>query len=290
MWMLILFTFVLQAVSYEYRSKSNNVLGTKVFDVFLFVNGSVGVLLIGAAVGTFFTGSNFTLDRYNLMSWTNPLRGLEAAFSIFNLALGLFLVFNSRVLGAMYLINNIDFKGSEELEGRLRQAVLKNFYISLPFLACFLVMILLMQGYAVNEAGQIELLSRKYLINLIEVPALAGSLAIGLVLVIAGVLLAAQTTQKSGVWLGGLGSFLVGMTVFGLAGFHNTAFYPSKVDLQSSLTIHNASSTLFTLQTMTWVALAIPLVLAYIAYVWQAMDGKKLSVGELANPEAGEMY
>ncbi|MCI5207244.1 MAG: cytochrome d ubiquinol oxidase subunit II [Candidatus Electrothrix sp. ATG2] len=289
-WMLILFTFILQAVSYEYRSKPNNVLGTKVFDIFLFINGSVGVLLIGAAVGTFFTGSNFVLDRYNLMSWTHPLRGVEAAFSVFNLSLGIFLVFNSRVLGAMYLINNIDFKGVVGLERRLRDAVLKNFYFSLPFLACFLIMIFLIKGYAVNEAGEITLLSRKYLQNLIEVPALAGSLAVGLVLVIAGVLLTAKTTKKSGIWFAGFGSFLVGMTVFGLAGFNNTAFYPSKADLQSSLTIYNASSTLFTLQTMTWVALAIPFVLGYVAYVWRAMDGTKLSVEELANPEAGEMY
>ncbi|MCI5120596.1 MAG: cytochrome d ubiquinol oxidase subunit II, partial [Candidatus Electrothrix sp. AUS4] len=249
-WMLILFTFILQAVSYEYRSKPNNILGTRIFDVFLFINGAVGVLLIGAAVGTFFTGSNFTLSMYNLVTWTNPLRGIEAAFSIFNLSLGIFLVFNSRVLGAMYLINNIDFKEAEDLEGRLRNAVVKNFYISLPFLACFLVMILFIKGYAVNEAGQVELVAGKYLTNLLELPALAGSLVIGLVMVIAGVLMTAKTAKRSGIWFAGFGSFLVGMTVFGLAGFNNTAFYPSKADLQSSLTIYNASSTLFT-QTHT---------------------------------------
>ena len=190
----------------------------------------------------------------------------------------------------MYLINNIDFKEAEDLEGRLRNAVLKNFYISLPFLACFLVMILFIKGYAVNEAGQVELVAGKYLTNLLELPALAGSLVIGLVMVIAGVLMTAKTAKRSGIWFAGFGSFLVGMTVFGLAGFNNTAFYPSKADLQSSLTIYNASSTLFTLQTMTWVALAIPFVLAYIAYVWRAMDGKKLSIGELTGTEAGESY
>jgi cytochrome d ubiquinol oxidase subunit II len=289
-WMLILFTFIIQAVSYEYRSKPNNVLGTKVFDTFLFINGSVGVLLIGAAVGTFFTGSNFVLDSYNFVTWQHPLRGLEAAFSPFNLALGIFLVINARTLGAMYLLNNIDFKGAEELEGRLREATLKNFYYSLPFLGYFLIAVILMSGYAVNETGEVIRQSRKYLMNLIQVPALAGSLVAGLVLVITGVALTAKTAKTSGIWFSGFGTFLVGMTVFGLAGFNNTAFYPSKVDLQSSLTIHNASSTLYTLQTMTWVALGIPFVLAYVAYVWRAMDSKKLSIAELSNPDAGEMY
>jgi len=289
-WILILFTFIIQAVSYEYRSKPNNVLGAKVFESFLFINGSVGVLLIGAAVGTFFTGSNFTLSSYNFVTWTSSLRGLEAAFSLFNLSVGLFLVFNARALGAMYLVNNIDFKGAEELEERLREAAFKNFTYSLPFLGWFLIQILPMDGYAVNGQGEVFLQTWKYLLNLAEVPALAVSLVLGLILVVTGVMLTAKTEAKCGIWSSGLGTVLVGMTVFGLAGFNNTAFYPSKVDLQSSLTIHNASSSMYTLQTMTWVALAIPFVLAYVAYVWWSLDSKKMTVAEVTGPEAEELY
>jgi cytochrome d ubiquinol oxidase subunit II len=287
---LILFTFIIQAVSYEYRKKPNNVLGAKTFETFLFINGSVGVLLIGAAVGTFFTGSNFTLSSYNFVTWTNSLRGLEAAFSLFNLSVGLFLVFNARALGAMYLVNNIDFKGVEELEERLRAAAWKNFTYSLPFLGWFLIQILPMDGYAVNEQGVVFMQTWKYLLNLVEVPALAVSLVFGLILVVTGVVLTAKTEAKCGIWSSGLGTVLLGMTIFGLAGFNNTAFYPSKVDLQSSLTIHNASSSLYTLQTMTWVALAIPFVLAYVAYVWWSLDRKKMSVAEVTGPEAHELY
>ncbi len=289
-WILILFSFIIQAVSYEYRKKPNNILGAKTFETFLFINGSVGVLLIGAAVGTFFTGSNFVLSSYNFVTWTNSLRGLEAAFSLFNLSVGLFLVFNARALGAMYLVNNIDFKGAEELEERLRQAAYKNFTYSLPFLGWFLLQILPMSGYAVNEQGEVFRQSWKYLLNLVQVPALAISLVLGLGLVITGVMLTAKTKAKCGIWSSGLGTVLVGLTIFGLAGFNNTAFYPSKVDLQSSLTIHNASSSLYTLQTMTWVALAIPFVLAYVAYVWRALDKKKISVAEVTGPEAEELY
>ncbi len=280
-WILILFTFIIQAVSYEYRTKPRNVLGVKVFETFLIINGSVGVLLIGTAVGTFFTGSNFTLSSYNLVTWTSSLRGLEAAFSLFNLSLGLFLVFNARTLGAMYLLNNIDFTGMDEFEERLRQAAWKNFTLSLPFLGWFLLQIIPMDGYAVAAGGEVFRQSFKYFLNLIEVPALALALIAGLALVITGVVLTAKTKAKCGIWSSGLGTVLVGMTVFGMAGFNNTAFYPSKVDLQSSLTIHNASSSMYTLQTMTWVALAIPFILGYVAYVWWALDRKKTSLAEI---------
>ena len=289
-WILILFTFIVQAVSYEYRKKPNNLLGPKVYEVFLLINGSVGVLLIGAAVGTFFTGANFTLSSYNLVTWTSSLRGLEAAFSLFNLSVGFFLVFNARALGAMYLVNNIDFTGVEELEERLRVSAWKNFTYSLPFLVWFLIQILPMDGYAVNEQGEVFRQTWKYLLNLVEVPALAVSLTVGLILVITGVMLTAKTESRCGIWSSGLGTVLVGLTVFGLAGFNNTAFYPSKVDLQSSLTIHNASSSMYTLTTMTWVALAIPFVLAYVAYVWRALDNKKITVEEVTSRQAKELY
>jgi cytochrome d ubiquinol oxidase subunit II len=289
-WVLILFTFIIQAVSYEYRKKPNNVYGAKVFETFLFINGSVGILLIGAAVGTFFSGSNFLLNEYNFVTWTNPLRGLEAAFSLFNLSVGLFLVFNARVLGALYLINNIDFSENNELEERLRTAAFKNFLYSLPFLGWFVIQVLPMEGYAIADNGEIIRVTWKYFLNLIQVPALAFALLAGLGLVVTGVLLTQKTKATCGIWSSGLGTVLVGLALFGMAGFNNTAFYPSKIDLQSSLTIYNASSSVYTLQVMTWVALAIPFVLAYVAYVWWTMDRKKMSMDDIRGANSAGSY
>jgi len=283
-WVLILFTFIIQAVSYEYRKMPNNLLGEKGYELFLFINGSVGILLIGAAVGTFYTGSNFQLSIYNFVTWTHPLRGLEAAFSLFNLSLGLFLVFNARTLGAMYLINNIDYTPVPEMEIRLRKAALVNFAVSLPFLLYVLINLLLMQGFGiVDDRGTIAMVSGKYLANLLANPWLLILLLAGLVLVILGVLKTAKSDSTAGIWFGGLGTVLVGLTVLLLPAYNNTAFYPSKVDLQSSLTIYNASSSPYTLTVMTYVAIAIPFVLAYVAYVWRAMDGEKLTAEEVAD-------
>ena len=280
-WILILFTFIIQAVSYEYRKKPGNILGARVYEGFLLVNGVVGILLIGAAVGTFFTGSNFVLSQYNLVTWTSSLRGLEAAFSLFNLSVGLFLVFNARALGAMYLLNNIDFTDNDGLEERLRAAAYKNFLYSLPFLGWFVLQIIPMDGYGIGQNGEIIRVTFKYFLNLIEVPALFISLVFGLILVVTGVMLTAKTPARCGIWSSGLGTVLLGLAIFGMAGFNNTAFYPSKVDLQSSLTIYNASSSLYTLQVMTWVALLIPVVLAYVIYVWKSMDSRKMSLVDL---------
>jgi cytochrome d ubiquinol oxidase subunit II len=285
-WILILFTFIVQAVSYEYRKKPDNLLGAKVYELFLFINGTVGVLLIGAAVGTFFTGSNFTLNAYSQVTWTNPLRGVEAAFSLFNLSLGLFLVFNARVLGGMYLLNNIDFSALDDFQARLRKAVWINFLCALPFLLYVLVSLLLMQGFDVGADGVVSMVANKYLHNLLAMPLVLGLLLVGLVLVIVAVLLTAFKGSSKGIWLAGLGTVLVGLAVFFTAGFNNTPFYPSKADLQSSLTIVNASSSRYTLTAMTYVALGIPLVLAYIAYVWSKMDSRKLAAHEVVDEEA----
>jgi cytochrome d ubiquinol oxidase subunit II len=285
-WMLILFTFILQAVSFEYRKKPDNFLGAKVYETFLLINGTVGVLLIGAAVGTFFTGSNFTLNVYNQVAWTNPLRGLEAAFSLFNLSLGLFLVFNARVLGGMYLLNNINFSALDAFEARLRKAVLINFLCALPFLLYVLVSLLMMQGFSVDAAGVVSMVANKYLLNLLAMPQVLGLLLVGLVLVIVAVLTTAFKGSNKGIWLAGLGTVLVGLAIFFTAGFNNTPFYPSKADLQSSLTIMNASSSKYTLTVMTYVALGIPLVLAYVAYVWRQMDSQKLAAHEVMDDEA----
>jgi cytochrome d ubiquinol oxidase subunit II len=238
--------------------------------------------LIGAAVGTFFTGSNFVLSQYNLVTWTHPLRGLEAAFSLFNLSLGLFLVFNARTLGAMYLLNNIDFSVSLDLETRLRQAVKVNFLCSLPFLLYVLASLLLMRGFGVDDQGVVSMVPRKYLGNLLANPWILVLLLAGLLLVIAGVLNSMKTAKYSGIWFAGPGTVLVGLAVFFTAGYNNTAFYPSVADLQSSLTIYNASSSHYTLTAMTYVAMTIPLVLAYIAYVWRAMDSRKLDADEVS--------
>jgi len=285
-WMLILFTFIIQAVSYEFRKKPANLLGAKIYELFLFINGSVGILLIGVAIGTFFTGSNFTLNQYNQVNWTHPLLGLEAAFSIFNLSLGLFLVFNARVLGAMYLVNNIDFSATPELEQRLRRACLINLICALPFLLYVLVSLLFMKGYGFNEAGVVSMVSGKYLENLLAMPVVLGLLLAGLVLVVWGVVLTSILNGFRGIWFGGLGTVLVGLAIFFTAGFNNTPFYPSKADLQSSLSIYNASSSHYTLTAMTYVALVIPFVLAYIMYVWKLMDARKIGHDDVHDSKA----
>lgn len=285
-WMLILFTFIIQAVSYEFRKKPGNLLGEKTYELFLFINGSVGILLIGAAVGTFFTGSNFTLNQFNQVTWTHPLMGLEAAFSFFNLSLGLFLVFNSRVIGSMYLLNSIDFSTTPDLEQRLRKACLTNLVCALPFLLYVLASLLLMKGFSFDENGIVSIVSGKYLENLLAMPIVLGLLLVGLVLVVWGVISTSFLGGFKAIWFGGLGTVLVGLAVFFTAGFNNTPFYPSKVDLQSSLTIYNASSSHYTLTAMSYVALVIPFVLAYIVYVWKLMDAKKIGHDDINDSKA----
>lgn len=278
-WMAILFTFIIQAVSYEFRTKPNNFLGQKTYEVFLFINGSVGVLLVGAAVGTFFTGSNFTLNDYNFVQWTHPLRGLEAAFNLFNLSFGLFLVFLARTLGALYLANNLE---DVALLERLKSSAFNNLLCALPFLLYVLVALVMMDGFAVNPAdGAVTLEANKYLNNLLQMPLVLVMLLAGLVLVVFGVMLNRFTPSVRGIWPAGLGTVLTCLAIFFTAGYNNTAFYPSKVDLNSSLTIYNASSSHYTLTMMSYVALAIPFVLAYIVWVWRQMDSKKLTIEEL---------
>jgi cytochrome d ubiquinol oxidase subunit II len=214
------------------------------------------------------------------------LRGLEAAFSLFNLSLGLFLVFNARVLGALYLLNNLDLGAVSAMEQRLRKAVLTNFICSLPFLLYVLVSILLRKGFGVDENGVVSMVSFKYFFNLLALPHLLLSLLAGIGLVTWGVILGARKGSVKGIWPAGLGTVLVGLCVLCLPAFNGTAFYPSTFDLQSSLTIYNASSSEYTLKIMTYVALGIPFVLAYIAYLWKKMDSQKLTVEEVTDHEA----
>lgn len=286
-WMLILFTFIIQAVSYEYRKKPDNVLGARTYEIFMCINGSVGLLLIGAAVGTFFTGSQFSLDMYNKATWLTPYRGLEAALNPFNLAFGLFLVFLARTLGAMYLLNNIEH---EALNNRCRKAAWINFLWALPFLLVIVGGFITLDGFAVNpDTGEVFREKGKYLHNLLGMPVVALLLLGGLGSVIYGVAATRFLNKNSGIWFGGIGTVLTGLAIFSLAGYHNTAFYPSAGDLQSSLTIYNASSSKYTLTAMSYVALAVPFVLGYIAYVWKLMDAKKLSLAELQE-DPNEMY
>ena len=287
-WMLILFTFILQAVSYEYRKKPNNVLGARTFEIFMCINGSVGILLIGAAVGTFFSGSSFSLNMYNSVTWGTPFHGLEAALNLFNLSFGLFLVFLARVLGAMYIVNHVDH---EPLVTRARKAALINLLWALPFLLIILFKLVTMEGYAVDPAtGTVFIEKGKYLHNLLGMPVVLVLLLGGLVSVVYGVIATAFLGKNSGIWFGGVGTVLVGLAIFSLAGYNNTAFYPSMTDLQSSLTIYNASSSKYTLTVMSYVAIAVPFVLGYIAYVWKLMDAKKLTLAELTSEDSNEMY
>ncbi|HSO10315.1 MAG TPA: cytochrome d ubiquinol oxidase subunit II, partial [Desulfoprunum sp.] len=232
------------------------------------------------------TGSNFTLNEYNQVRWTHPLRGLEAAFSLFNLSLGLFLVFNARVLGAMYLVSSIDFSGRPRFEAKVRRACLVNLVCALPFLLYVLVSLLLMDGFGFDQTGIVSLVAGKYLANLLAMPVVLGLLLLGLVLLIWGVVSTSLLQGTRGIWFGGLGTVLVGLAVFFTAGYNNTAFYPSKVDLQSSLTIYNASSSHYTLTAMTYVAFVIPLVLLYIAWVWRQMDARPISTKDIEGRKA----
>ena len=292
-WIAILFTFVLQAVSFEFRKKPGNLLGARTYELFLFLNGTIGILLIGIALATFFSGSSFQLDDYNQVLWQQPMLGLEAAFSFFNVSFGIFLVLLARTLGALYLLNNIDFRLQlvKDMEKRLRKAVATNLIGAIPFLLYFMFNLATVEGYAVKpESGEIFMESGKYLQNLLAMPGVLAMLAAGLLFILLGAAVARRPSGKSGIWFSGLGSILVALSLFLTAGFNNTAFYPSSFDLNSSLTIYNASSSRYTLTAMSYIALAVPLVLAYIAYFWRKMDREKLSTGEVSDFTAKEIY
>jgi len=278
-WISILLTFVIQAVSYEFRRKPNNFLGQRTYEVFMLINGTLGILLIGAAIGTFFTGSNFRLNDYNFVQWTHALRGLEAAFNPFNVSFGLFLVFLARVLGALYLTNNID---DTELVARLRRSSLNNLLLLLPFLLFVLYSLVTMDGFTVDPAtGAVSMMAGKYLDNLLTMPLTLLLLLVGLVLVVAGVIVNRFTASRCGIWPAGLGTVMTCLSIFFIAGYGNTSFYPSKVDLGSSLTIYNASSSHYTLTIMSYVAILIPFVLGYITWTWRLMDARRLNADDV---------
>ena len=286
-WILILITFVFQAVSYEFQGKAGNLLGKNAFRVFLTLNGCLAPLLIGTAVGTFFTGSQFVVDKAAvgniaapvISRWANGWHGLEAVAEPFNVVFGVMVMALSITLGALYLINNID---NEKLSSQLRRSLSVSFTL---FLVQFLVVVqqlVTMEGFAVNESGVVFMEQGKYLANLLEMPVVLAMLLVGAVLLVLGVVLTAwRKGFKRGIWLAAPGTVLAVMALFMVAGYNNTAYYPSTYDLQSSLTLANSCSSEFTLRTMALVSLIIPFVVAYIAYFWRQMDKKSLTTEEL---------
>lgn len=287
-WILLLITFVFQAVSYEFLGKKDNLLGAKGFQIALVANGFLAPLVVGVAVGTFFTGSDFVVNKMAILdaaapvisTWGSGWRGLEALASPHAVLLGLTLVCLTAILGALYIINNVQ---DEALEEKMRKSIR---VFAVPFLVFFLSwtgILLVREGYAVNADGVVFMEAYKYLHNLLAMPAVMVMLLIGVVGVLLGLWTGAFTRSRYGIWTAGMGTVLVVMAVFFLAGFNSTAYYPSYSDLQSSLTIANSSSSEFTLLVMSCVSLLIPFVLAYIIYAWREMDKTKITQEEIEN-------
>lgn len=282
-WMLILFCFVIQAVSYEYRNKKNNFLGSRTYEVFLMINGFAAPFLLGAAVATFFTGSPFRLGIMHDVEWMTPWRGLDALFVITNYFLALAVFFLARTQAALYFILTID---DQNIQYRSHKQVLFNAIPFVIFFLLFLGFIFAGKGYAINGEGNIELIAHKYFFNLIGMPINTAIFLIGVIGVLFGIIRTLIHPQwKKGIWFTGPGTILTVIGLLIIAGFNNTAFYPSSVDLNSSLTIYNASSSLYTLETMSWVSLIIPIVIAYIWYAWRSMTRKTMNNKEIEEAE-----
>ena len=285
-WVLLLVTFVFQAVSYEFQNKKGNLLGVKGFRIALLANGVLAPFLVGTAVGTFFTGSPFTVDKAAIANpaspvisiWQSPWHGLEALGQGHAVLLGLTVVFLAVILGALYILNNVDDHDvRRQMRGTLKIA-------AVPFLLFFVawfVILMLKDGFSVDADGVVSMEPYKYLQNLLHQWWLSALFVVGLLLVLAGLYIGVFTKLRRGFWFAFPGTVLVVMTVFFLAGFNGTAYYPSLSDLQSSLTIRNSSSSYFTLTVMSWVSLLIPFVVAYIAYAWHAMDHRKITREEI---------
>ena len=290
-WILILITFVFQAVSYEFQSKAGNLLGKNTFRIFLTLNGCLAPLLIGTAVGTFFTGSDFTINKSAvgdiaspvISRWGNAWHGLEAVANPFNVEFGLMVMFLAITLGALYLINNVDHA---KLAVQLRRSLGVSFGLFLLFFLVICYHLITMEGFAVDASGTVTLEEGKYFTNLMEMPAVLALLLVGAVLLVAGVAMTLLGKEfKRGIWLAGPGTTLAVMALFMVVGYNHTAYYPSTADLASSLTLANSSSSDFTLRTMAVVSLIIPFVVAYIAYFLRQMDKRSLTTEELNQSE-----
>ncbi len=285
-WVLLLVTFVFQAVSYEFQNKKGNLLGVTGFRIALFANGVLAPFLVGTAVGTFFTGSGFSVDKTAIANpaspvisiWQSPWHGLEALGQGHAVLLGLSVVFLAIILGALYILNNVDDHAvRKQMRGTLKIA-------AIPFLLFFVawfVILMLKDGFSVDNDGVVSMEPYKYLQNFLHQRVVFSLFTVGVLLVLAGMYLGIFTKHRRGFWFAFPGTVLVVMAVFFLAGFNGTAYYPSLTDLQSSLTIRNSSSSYFTLKVMSWVSLLIPFVVAYIAYAWRAMDHRKITREEI---------
>ena len=282
-WIAILFSFIIQAVAYEFRSKPDNVFGKTTFDLFLFLNGSLGPFLIGVAVATFFTGAMFTLNSMNQVHWATHWYGLEALLNIRNIALGFAVLFLARVNGLLYLINTLE---DNEL---IQRAVKKLIINSIPFLFFFLffvISLLISEGFAANPvSGIITVEKFKYLHNLLQMPVVLIMFLAGVVSVLYGIGITLLKKSITGIWFSGTGTILAVFALFLVAGFNGTSFYPSLSDLQSSLTIRNASSSHFTLKTMMFVSFIIPIVILYIWYAWRAINNHRITEEEMNSEE-----
>lgn len=300
-WMAILFAFIIQAVSYEFRSKANNFLGTKTFDVFLFINGVLGSILLGVAVSTFFTGAEFSVEKSNIINqnlqkmpiisaWETPFHGLEAIWTVEklaflqNISLGLAVFFLARILANLYFQKIID---NDNIQKKSIKSLKINSVLFLVFFLFWLIRLLLIDGFAVNPANQeVSMEAHKYLNNFLEMPFVLVVFLIGVVSVLVGIFINVFRKSKNGIWFSGIGTVLTVWMLLLNAGFNNTAYYPSTYNLQNSLTIYNSSSSEFTLRTMSYVSLLVPFVLAYIALVWKKLDAKNISEKDLEETEA----
>ena len=295
LWMIILFSFVLQAVSYEFQSKAGNLLGKKTYQTFLVINGVVGPLLLGGAVATFFTGSDFYINKGNMVNeimpvishWGNGWHGLDALTNIWNVILGLAVFFLARILGALYFINNI---ADKELVGKCRRSLIANTALFLVFFLTFVIRTLLADGYAVNpETKEIYMEPYKYFNNFIEMPVVLIIFLAGVVLVLFGIgKTMLKKTFDKGIWFAGIGTVLTVLALLLTAGYNNTAYYPSYTDIQSSLTLANSCSSQFTLKTMAYVSILVPFVIASIFYAWRSIDNRKIDAKEM--DEGGHAY
>ncbi|MBN1158500.1 MAG: cytochrome d ubiquinol oxidase subunit II [Bacteroidales bacterium] len=287
LWIAILFSFIIQAVSYEFRSKPRNIWGKRTYDTFLFINGAFGTFLLGTAVATFFTGSEFSIDFANISGignpvisrWESPYRGLEALANLHNLSLGFSVFFLARCLGLLYFIKNVD---SEELNIRSRKSLRFNSISFLVFFLIFIIILLTKKGFAFDRVtGEVYMEKYKYLHNLTGMPLVGLLFVAGTVFVVYGMAKTIFTRYNSGIWFSGTGTVMVVYSLFSIAGYHATAYYPSTFDLQSSLTIANSSSSKYTLTVMSYVSLLVPFVLGYIVYAWRAMTRKKIHSSEI---------
>lgn len=289
LWMLILLSFVLQAVSYEFRRRPGNVFGTKTYDVFLFINGLLGTLLVGVVVGTFFSGADFTVARNNITDigspvisrWNNGWHGLEAVVQPRNLVLGIAVFFLARTLALLLFINR---SGDDELTARSRRLLWYNAVPFVVFFVAFVVWTFLAEGYAVDDAGHVYMQKYKYFTNMVEMPAVGVCFLLGVLAVLYGIVRTlACGNVRNGIWFSGTGTVVTVTCLLLVAGYNGTAFYPSTADLQSSLTIENASSSMFTLQVMSVVSLLIPFVLAYIFYAWRSLERGRTTAEDAEN-------